>query len=146
MGRMKGRSPFWAPGGHPGWFSLSLLPALLQPTPLLKHVAFFSTSGSLLTLLGSASRKPSTDTLNSLTSLLPSRVTDFSDLDQNLLVSRGHSPLLSYTDLLKSVFYACFTLPCGKPEVSTSPSLTGLGTTHDQGQTLLTSVFIPSLR
>ncbi|XP_036996466.2 gasdermin-B isoform X3 [Artibeus jamaicensis] len=37
---------------------------------------------------GSASGKPSSDAPNSLTSLLPSRVTEFSGLDQNLLVSR----------------------------------------------------------
>lgn len=104
-GEGKGEAPRASEWGQPH----SLLRVLLPPTPSLKRaVLFFSTFRKLSR--SPRIRKSSSDALNSLTSLLPSRVTDFSGLNQNVLVSRGCSPLFSYTELPKSVFCAYFSL------------------------------------
>lgn len=116
-----------------------------QPRPLLEHAAFlFSTVRKLSHSSRISLQETFSDAPHSLTSLLPSRVTEFSGLDQNLLVSRCHSRLSFYTELPKSVFCAYFTLLCGKPKVFSPLSFPGPGMTHDPELTFLTLCLSPA--
>lgn len=125
-------------------------PWLVQPLPSPSTPSTYSSSSmlpsfppseSLFILPGLASRKPSDPPQFTR---IPATLQDdwFLWLGPKLLVSGGYFSLLCFPSWYCSnlYFYACFTLPCGKPEVAMSLSLTGLRTTLDQGLSLLISL------